>query len=122
MIRTDQSARFGSHVIRGLTEKFNHQRVKVYHLHVFQDSRYIFYTQPQRERGVIQISEAFQTTPQWTDKYTNTPKVILKYPFWQKYSGKHSRLCLKLMYTAEKERAEQLCFLHDNLPFLNWED
>ncbi len=42
--------------------------------------------------------------------------------FWQKYSGKHSRLCLKLMYTAEKEHAEQLCFLHDNLPFLNWED
>ncbi len=23
--------------------------------------------------------------------------------------------------SAEKERAEQLCFLHDNLPFLNWE-
>ncbi len=27
--------RFGTHVIRGLTVKFNHNRVKVYHLHVF---------------------------------------------------------------------------------------
>ncbi len=31
VIRTDQSPRFGTHVIRGLTDKFN--RVKVYHLH-----------------------------------------------------------------------------------------
>ncbi len=34
VIRTDQSPRFGTHVIRGLTDKFNHHRVKVYHLHV----------------------------------------------------------------------------------------
>ncbi len=62
--RMDQSPRFGTHVIRGLTDKFNHHRVKVYHLHVFRDSRSVFCAQPlpphwsphtQRERGAIQI-------------------------------------------------------------------
>ncbi len=38
----DQSPRFSTHVIRGLTDKFNHHRVKVYHLHVFWDSRSVF--------------------------------------------------------------------------------
>ncbi len=34
-LRKDQSPRFGTHVIHRLTVKFNHHRVKVYHLHVF---------------------------------------------------------------------------------------
>ncbi len=38
MIHTDQSPLFGMHVIHGLTDKFNHQRLKVYHLHAFWDS------------------------------------------------------------------------------------
>ncbi len=80
----------------------------------------------ERERGGSDANTAFQTTPQRTDIY----KVKSKKTFWQvfeKYSGKHSRLCLKLTYTAEKEHTEQLfpeeqlCFLQDILPFLNWE-
>ncbi len=62
----DQSPRFGTHVIHGLTDKFNHLRVKVYHLHVFWDSRSRFlcsaaaaHTEAracrERERGAIQI-------------------------------------------------------------------
>jgi len=31
----NQAPRFGMHVIRGLTAKFNHHNVKVYHLNVF---------------------------------------------------------------------------------------
>ncbi len=46
MIRTDQSPRFGTHVIRGLTDKFNHHRVKVSHLYVFRDSRSVFCALP----------------------------------------------------------------------------
>ncbi len=46
MIRTDQSPRLGTHVIRGLTDKFNHHRVKVYHLHTFRGSRSVFCAQP----------------------------------------------------------------------------
>ncbi len=33
---------------------------------------------------------------------------MLKHLFFGKYSGKHSRLCLKLAYTAENECVEQL--------------
>ncbi len=76
----DQSPRFSTHVIRGLTDKFNHHRVKVYHLHVFWDSRSVFCAphilarvQRERERGAIQIM------PQWMDTYTK----LLKYPFLQ---------------------------------------
>ncbi len=35
MIRTDQTPRFGTHVIHGLTVKLNHHRVKLYHLQAF---------------------------------------------------------------------------------------
>ncbi len=35
LIRTDQTPRFGTHVIHGLTVKLNHHRVKLYHLQVF---------------------------------------------------------------------------------------
>ncbi len=35
MICTDQSPWFGTHVIRRLTVKFNHHRVKAYHFHPF---------------------------------------------------------------------------------------
>ncbi len=38
-VSIDQSPWLSTHVIRGLTDKFNHHRVKVYHLHVFRDSR-----------------------------------------------------------------------------------
>ncbi len=34
MIHTDQTPRFGTYVIHGLT-KFNHLKGKVYHLHMF---------------------------------------------------------------------------------------
>ncbi len=86
MIRMDQSPRFGTHVIRGLTDKFN--RVKVYHLHALR-----FCAQPlphtlkrahaerEREKERRELDTAFQTTPQRMDTYTQ--KVMLKYPFWQ---------------------------------------
>ncbi len=35
MIHTDQTPQFSTHVIRWLTVKFNHHRVKVYYLHMF---------------------------------------------------------------------------------------
>ncbi len=77
MIRTDQSPRFGTHVIRGLTDKFN--RVKVYHLHALR-----FCAQPlprtlkrahaerEREKEKHDLDTAFQTTPQRMDTYTHT--------------------------------------------------
>ncbi len=46
VIHRDQSPLFGTHVIHGLTDKFNHHRVKVYNLHLFRDSRSVFCTQP----------------------------------------------------------------------------
>ncbi len=55
----------------------------------------------EREKERRDLDAAFQTTPQRMDTYTH--KVMLKYPFG-KYSGKHSRLCLELKYTAEKNR------------------
>ncbi len=79
MIRTDQSPRFGTHVIRGLTDKFNHHRVKVYHLHEFRDLRSVFCALPlphtlkrahaerERERGTIQIP-LFRRTDTYTHK------------------------------------------------------
>ncbi len=70
-----------------------------------------------RERETRDSDTAFQTTPQRTDTHTQS-YVNTRFG---KYSGKHNRLCLKLTYTAEKGRTEQLCVLHDNLPFLNWE-
>ncbi len=66
VIRTDQSPRFGTHVIRGLTDKFN--RVKVYHLHALR-----FCAQPlprtlkrahaerEREKEKHDLDTAFQT-------------------------------------------------------------
>ncbi len=42
MIRTDQFPWFGTHVIRGLTDKFNHYRVKEYNLHAFRDPHSVF--------------------------------------------------------------------------------
>jgi len=73
MIRTDQSPRFGTHVIPGLTDKFNHHRVKVYHLHEFRDLRSVFCALPlphtlkrahaerERERARHDSDTAFQT-------------------------------------------------------------
>ncbi len=109
-IRTDQSPRFGTHVIHGLIDTFNYHRMKVYHLHAFRDSRSVFCALPlphtlkraHAERERRDSDTAFQTTPQRMDTHTHTHKVIFKYPIG-KYFGKHSRLCLKLKYTAEKE-------------------
>ncbi len=119
----NQSPWFVTHVIRGLTDK------KKYHLHVFRYSCSVFCAQPlpntlkracmQRERERSDSDTAFRQ--RLNGRIHTHTKLYLNTRFG-KYSGKHSRLCLKLPYTAEKERAEQLCFLHDNLPFLNWED
>ncbi len=151
VICRDQSPRFGTHVIHGLTDKFNHHRVKVYHLHVFRDSCSVFCARPlphthwstrmQRERERERVRER-----EWeresererearfryrvsdnasTDRYIHThTQNYVKIPVLASIlvNTVTQLLCLKLTYTAEKERAEQLCFLHDNLPFLNWEN
>ncbi len=89
VIRTDQSPRFGTHVIRGLTDKFNHHRVKVYHLHVLRfhtlkrahaeaRTRWSAHTlkhahaEREREKERRDLDTAFQTTPQRMDTYTHT--------------------------------------------------
>ncbi len=111
MILTDQSPRFGTHVIHGLTDKFNYQRVKVYHLHVFRDSHYVFCAQPlphtlkhtrrerERERGVIQTPPQRMDTHAHTHTYTQS---YVKIPVLASILV-NSWLCLKLTYTAEKE-------------------
>ncbi len=98
MILTDQTPRFGTHVICGLTVKFNHHRVKVYYLHVFclaslpiqtilndsskRETYALIFTaaahtrsrseHTQRERGVrfTQIDSSF--TSLWTETYTQS--------------------------------------------------
>ncbi len=84
MIRTDQSPLFGTHVIRGLTDKFNHHGMNCIILHVFQDSRSVFCALPlphtlkrvhaerESERERNDSDTAFQTMPQRTDTYTHT--------------------------------------------------
>ncbi len=124
VIRTDQTPRFGTHVIRGLTVKFNHHRVKVYNLHVFclanlpiqtilnhsykrERALFFFYrcrTHPkrphaERERGAIHTDWfLFHFS---LNGHIHT-KLCLNTHFG-KYSGKHSWLCLKWTETAEKE-------------------
>ncbi len=89
VIRTDQSPRFGTHVIRGLTDKFNHHRVKVYHLHVLRflrsaaaahtEARTRWEREWEREAWFrYRVSDNAST-----DGYIHTHKVMLKYPFWQ---------------------------------------
>ncbi len=74
----DQSPRIGTHVIRGLTDKFNHHRVKVYHLHAlcFLRSAAAAHaearTEREREKERRDLDTAFQTTPQRMDTYTHT--------------------------------------------------
>ncbi len=95
MFHTDQSPRFGTHVIRGLTDKFNHHRVKdVYHLNMFRDRRSVFCAQPlphtlkrarrererecerERERERYDSDTAFQTMPQQMDTFTYTIPIL----------------------------------------------
>ncbi len=56
-------------MIRRLTDKFNHHRVKVYHLRAFRDSRSAAHTEARtrRESERCDSDTAFQTTPQWMD-------------------------------------------------------
>ncbi len=80
VIRTDQSPRFGTHVIRGLTDKFNHHRVKVYHLHALRFLRSAAaahteartHAEREREKEKRDLDTAFQTTPQRIDTYIHT--------------------------------------------------
>ncbi len=89
VIRTDQSPRFGTHVIRGLTDKFNHHRVKVYHLQVlrFLRSAAAAHTEARTRRERAWEREAWfryrVSDNASTDGYKHTHKVMLKYPFWQ---------------------------------------
>ncbi len=96
VLRTYQSPQFGTHVISGLTDTFIHQRVKVYHLHVFYlakvesglTHRFLrsaaathteAHTLSEREvRFRYRVSDNVST-----DGYIHTHKVMLKYPFWQ---------------------------------------
>ncbi len=72
----DQTPRFGTHVIRGLTDKFYHHSVKVYNLHVFRDSAAAAHTeartQRERERERRDSDTMFQTMPQRMDTHTHT--------------------------------------------------
>ncbi len=89
VIRTDQSPRFGTHVIRGLTDKFNHHRVKVYHLHAlsFLRSAAAAHAEARTRRERAWEREAWfryrVSDNASTDGYIHTHKVMLKYPFWQ---------------------------------------
>ncbi len=89
VIRTDQSPRFGTHVIRGLTDKFNHHRVKVYLLHVlrFLRSAAAAHTEARTRREREWEREVWfryrVSDNASTDGYIHTHKVMLKYPFWQ---------------------------------------
>ncbi len=83
MIRKDQSPRFGTHVIHGLTDKFNHHRVKCIICTCFgtrtQPLPHTLSARVQRESERSDSDTVFQITPQRTDTYTK----LLKYPFWQ---------------------------------------
>ncbi len=89
VIRTDQSPRFGTHVIRGLTDKFNHHRVKVYHLHAlrFLRSATAAHAEARTRRERAWEREAWfryrVSDNASTDGWIHTHKVMLKYPFWQ---------------------------------------
>ncbi len=119
--------RFGTHVICRLTVKFNHHRVKVIICTCFVLPIYTFKQfqtiqmkeKSNRTRALFSVlsrcrthwsahtqrerhdsDTVFQTTPQRMDADTQS---YVKIPVLASILVNHSRLCLKLTYTAEKE-------------------
>ncbi len=134
MICTDQAPRFGMHVMRGLIAKFNHNRLKVYHLYLFtQASNFKPFQCKKRQKGTLFVTRALFSQPHThrearltarehqTEPSFLSPSLLALYiKLWQNthldnHSGKCNRLCLKWTRTAEKKKkigCESLYWIH----------